>query len=105
MQAKRLLLLAVPVVLAACTVNPRPVVVNTPPAVVAPAPAVVTTPAPVVMGAPGTTTVIEVPAGQYPAPGTCRIWRPGVPVGQQELPGNCTDLLNRIPAGAVLLRG
>jgi hypothetical protein len=106
MQAKRLLLLAIPAVLAACTVNPRPVVVNTPPAVVtAPPPTVVTTPAPAVMGAPGTTTIIEVPAGQYPAPGTCRIWRPGVPAAQQELAGSCADMMNRVPAGAVLLRG
>lgn len=96
----RLSLVAVPLaLLAACTVAPRPVVVTTPP------PVVQTAPAPVVMGAPGQPVTVEVPAGHYPPPGSCRIWRPGIAAGQQELPGNCADLQNRVPAGAVLLRG
>lgn len=88
--------------LAACTVNPRPVVVNTPPAVVAPAPAVVTTPPTVTMGAPAT---VEIPPGAYPGPGNCRIWVPGVALAQQQPAGACSDLQNRVPAGAILLRG
>lgn len=97
MNLLRISLAALPfALLTACTVNPRPVVVTTPPPVV-------TAPAPVVMGAPA--TVIDVPPGHYPAPGSCRIWRPGVAPGLQELPGSCADLQNRVPSGAVLLRG
>lgn len=85
--------------LAACTVSPRPVVVSTPP------PVVQTTPPPVVMGAPASPTTVEVPVGHFPPPGQCRIWVPGVAPGQQELPGSCADLQNRVPPGAILLRG
>jgi hypothetical protein len=112
MNILRLAVAAAPLaLLAACTVNPRPVVVNTPPAVVAPA-TVATVPAPgtvvqappaAVMGAPG--QAIEIPAGAYPPAGQCRIWVPGLSLSQQQLPGSCTDLQNRVPVGAVLLRG
>lgn len=99
MPSIRLVLAALPLAaLAACTINPRPVVVTTPPPVVA-APA-----QPAVMGAPATVT-IDVPPGEYPAPGSCRIWVPGVQATQQAPSGSCADLQNRIPAGAVLLRG
>ena len=87
--------------LAACTVSPRPVVVSAPPAVVQTAPPS----PPVVMGAPATPTTVEVPVGQFPPAGQCRIWVPGVAPTQQELPGSCADLQNRVPAGAILLRG
>lgn len=112
MSLLRLSLVAVPLAaLAACTINPRPVVVNSPPAVVAPAavatvPApgtVIQAPAPAVMGAPG--RAIEIPAGAYPPAGQCRIWIPGLALSQQQLPGSCMDLQNRVPVGGVLLRG
>jgi hypothetical protein len=114
MNLLRLSLAAAPLaLLAACTVNPRPVVVNTPPAVVAPAVATVPAPgtviqapapsSPVVMGAPG--QAIEIPAGAYPPAGQCRIWVPGLSLSQQQLPGSCTDLQNRVPVGGILLRG
>ncbi|TFZ07948.1 hypothetical protein [Ramlibacter humi] len=100
MPSVRLVLAALPLAaLAACTVNPRPVVVTTPPPVVQATPA-----PPVVMGAPAAVT-IDVPPGQYPAPGSCRIWVPGVAPANQAPSGACDDLQNRVPAGAVLLRG
>lgn len=98
----RISTIAIPLlVLAGCTVNPRPVVVTTP------APVVQSTPAPVVMGAPASSgpVTVEVPAGHFPPAGSCRIWRPGVAPTQQDLPGNCADLQNRVPAGSILLRG
>jgi hypothetical protein len=30
---------------------------------------------------------------------------PGVAAGQQQQPGACADMMNRVPAGAILLRG
>jgi hypothetical protein len=103
MNFARLSLLAIPLVtLAACTINPRPVVVNTPPTAVVAAPVATAPAAPVVMGAPA---AIEIPAGAYPPPGSCRIWVPGVTLSQQQLPGSCADLQNRVPAGGILLRG
>src|SRR5687768_1393732 len=88
-----------PATLAACAA--RPVVVTTP------AP-VVQAPPPVVMGAPpapGAPITLEIPPGYYPAPGTCRVWVPGVPASQQSAPAACASLQNSVPAGAVLLRG
>ena len=101
MHPLRLFALVLPLAtLAACTVAPRPVVVTTPP------PVVQTTPAPTAaaMGGPGAVTV-EIPAGHFPPAGSCRIWVPGRAVAQQEPPGSCTDLMNRVPPGAMLLRG
>ncbi len=113
MHLLRLSLAAAPLaLLAACTINPRPVVVNTPapviaaPAAVATVPApgtVIQAPSPVVMGAPG--RAIEIPAGAYPPAGQCRVWVPGLALSQQQLPGSCVDLQNRVPVGGVLLRG
>lgn len=101
MHLLRLSLLALPLAtLAACTVNPRPVVVTPPP------PAVVQAPPPaVVMGAPGAPIIIDVPPGHYPPPGSCRIWVPGVPAAQQKAAGSCAELQQQVPNGAVLLRG
>ena len=103
MQPLRLVVAALPLaLLAACTVNPRPVVVTTPPPVVQAVP--VTPAAPAAMGAPAAVT-IDVPPGHYPPAGSCRIWVPGVAPSQQAAPGPCGDLQQRVPAGAVLLRG
>lgn len=48
---------------------------------------------------------IEIPPGQMPAPGACRIWFPGRPPGQQPPPGDCGTLRLQVPPGAILLRG
>ena len=97
MRLARLSLAALPLaVLAACTVNPRPVVVNTPPAVVA------TTPATTAMGAAGS---IVIPMSAMPPAGLCRVWVPGVDPAAQQLPGNCADAASKLPAGGVLIRG
>jgi hypothetical protein len=47
----------------------------------------------------------EIPPGQMPPPGECRVWFPGRPPGQQPPPGNCSDLQRQVPPGAVLVRG
>ena len=98
MRFARLPLAALPLaLLAACSINPRPVVVNTPPA-----PVVATTPAPVVMGAAGS---IVIPMSAMPPAGLCRVWVPGVDPAAQQLPGNCADAASKLPAGGVLIRG
>ncbi|MBK0393669.1 hypothetical protein [Ramlibacter algicola] len=97
MRLARISLAVLPLVLlAACTVNPRPVVVNTPPAVVA------TTPATTAMGASGS---IVIPMSAMPPAGLCRVWVPGVDPAAQQLPGNCADAASKLPAGGVLIRG
>ena len=94
----RLSLAAVPLaLLAACSINPRPVVVNTPPTPVATAPAQVIT-----MGAPGS---IVIPTSAMPPAGLCRVWVPGVDPAAQQLPGNCADAAAKLPPGGVLIRG
>ena len=82
--------------LAACSINPRPGVVNTPPA-----PVVATTPA-ATMGAAGS---IVIPMSAMPPAGLCRVWVPGVDPAAQQLPGNCADAASKLPAGGVLIRG
>lgn len=47
----------------------------------------------------------ELPKGQLPPPGLCRIWFPGRPPGQQPAPGRCRELRRQVPAGAWLVRG
>jgi len=46
---------------------------------------------------------LHIPPGHLPAPGTCRIWLPGVPPGQQPPPGECSHLETAVPRGAWLL--
>lgn len=45
---------------------------------------------------------IEIPAGHFPPPGSCRLWYPERPPGQQPPPTSCNI---SVPAGAVLIRG
>ena len=47
----------------------------------------------------------EIPPGQMPPPGECRVWFPERPPGQQPPPGDCSELQRRVPPGAVLVRG
>ena len=103
MRFARLSFAAAPLaLLAACSINPRPVVVNTPPApIVATTPAQVVTPA-VAMGAAGS---IVIPMSAMPPAGLCRVWVPGVDPAAQQLPGNCADAASKLPAGGVLIRG
>lgn len=46
---------------------------------------------------------LNIPEGQYPPPGECRIWIPDRPAGQQKPPGNCDELESRVPPGAWLI--
>ena len=68
-------------------------------------PALTPRPAPVVATPGGAYVPVDIPRGQLPPPGSCRVWIPGVPPGRQDPPGDCDDLLDRVPAGAVLVRG
>lgn len=46
-------------------------------------------------------TRLDIPEGQYPAPGECRIWYPERPAGQQPPPVKCGAA---VPAGAWLIQ-
>ena len=45
---------------------------------------------------------IEIPAGHFPPPGSCRVWYPDRPPGHQPPPTSCDGYL---PPGAVLIKG
>lgn len=47
--------------------------------------------------------VFDIPPGQMPPPGSCRVWHPGEPPGQQPPPGDCDELRAAVPPGAWLL--
>ncbi|WP_152529109.1 hypothetical protein [Stutzerimonas azotifigens] len=47
----------------------------------------------------------NIPPGQLPPPGECRIWLPDRPAGQQPPPGDCNQLQRQVPPGATLIRG
>jgi len=101
----RVLLLTIPLVLAAC--GSVEVVTRLPP----PPPPFPGPPVP-----PGSTgpavdyetsgvfpTSLRIPPGHLPPPGLCRIWYPGLPPGHQPPPGDCATLAARVPQGAWLL--
>lgn len=48
---------------------------------------------------------VDIPKEYYPPPGKCRIWRPGMNPVLQPAPGDCDQLKDRVPEGAVLVRG
>lgn len=45
----------------------------------------------------------EIPSGDLPPPGACKIWYPDRPDGQQPPPASCKDLEDEVPPGAVLV--
>ena len=47
--------------------------------------------------------VYDIPRGQMPPPGSCRVWHPGEPPGQQPPPGDCDELREAVPRDAWLL--
>jgi hypothetical protein len=49
-------------------------------------------------------TNLNIPKGQYPPPGQCRIWHPNKPAGHQPPPGNCRQLRSQVPPGAWIIR-
>lgn len=48
---------------------------------------------------------VSVPPKHMPPAGKCRIWYKNRKPGNQPAPGNCKKLKNKVPAGAVLIRG
>lgn len=57
-------------------------------------------------GSAGASTLasLGIPLNAVPAPGKCRIWRPGNPASQQSGAGSCRSLGPRVHAGAWLIR-
>ncbi len=47
--------------------------------------------------------VYDIPPGQMPPPGSCRLWHLGEPPGQQPPPGDCAELREAVPRDALLL--
>lgn len=50
-------------------------------------------------------SAVSVPPKHMPPAGKCRIWYKNRKPGNQPPPGNCKKLKNKVPAGAVLIRG
>jgi len=48
-------------------------------------------------------SLLNIPKGQLPPPGSCRIWFPGRLPGHQPPSGICSELVKRVPLGAWLL--
>lgn len=46
---------------------------------------------------------LQIPKGQLPPPGECKIWDPRLPAGQQGPPGNCAVLRQNMPPGTCLI--
>lgn len=46
---------------------------------------------------------LELPRGQLPPPGQCKVWLPDRPAGQQSPPTSCSRALADLPPGAWLL--
>lgn len=57
------------------------------------------------LGKGGSSSAVNVPPKHMPPPGKCRIWYKNRKAGNQPAPGNCKKLKNKVPAGAVLIRG
>lgn len=54
----------------------------------------------------GPRELADVPRGQYPPPGECRVWYPNRPPGQQPPPTSCDRLAGaRLEPGAFILHG
>ena len=47
---------------------------------------------------------LDVPPGQFPPLGQCRIWIPGRPPGRQERARSCDEIESGAPAGAWILQ-
>ena len=47
----------------------------------------------------------DIPEGQRPSPGPCRVWYPDRPPGHQPPPGPCETLQYQVPPGAFLVQG
>ena len=48
---------------------------------------------------------LDIPSGQRPRQGECRVWFPGRSPGHQPPPGDCDELEDNVPDGACLVRG
>ena len=57
------------------------------------------------LSAQGRDRASEVPPGQRPPPGMCRIWLDGVPAGQQPAPTDCATAVRNRPANGRVLFG
>lgn len=53
----------------------------------------------------GTPQHVNIPKQDYPPPGQCRIWTPGVLPQLQPAPGDCDQLKKLVRPGSVLVRG
>jgi hypothetical protein len=54
-------------------------------------------------GQPTNAAPLEIPPGELPPPGQCRVWIPGYPAERQPAADRCSTLDHGIPGGALLL--